>query len=96
VVTKKFRCDLCNSVFKHCRQNIYAHMKDVHKISLQEYEDRAGISEVDDQQQVDEQQQDDMWPVGQDDEADVAAGPSLSDWLHVGHIPSRWNRYYFA
>ena len=27
VVSKKFRCELCNSVFKHCRQNIYAHMK---------------------------------------------------------------------
>ena len=27
VISKKFRCGLCNSVFKHCRQNIYAHMK---------------------------------------------------------------------
>ena len=31
VVSKKFRCELCNSVFKHCRQNIYAHMKVTHE-----------------------------------------------------------------
>ncbi|TRY72430.1 hypothetical protein TCAL_14907 [Tigriopus californicus] len=41
-VTMKFRCDLCHSEMKHCRQNIYAHMKDVHKITLDEYEDRIG------------------------------------------------------
>ena len=54
VVTKRFTCGLCMSVMKHCRQNIYAHMKDVHKISLAEYEEQmgmAGISTEDQDQQ---------------------------------------------
>lgn len=43
IVTKKFRCELCNSEMKFCRQNIYAHMKDVHKITLNDYEAQIGI-----------------------------------------------------
>ena len=43
IVTRKFRCEFCNSEMKFCRQNIYAHMKDVHKISLKDYEARIGI-----------------------------------------------------
>ena len=43
IVTKKFHCELCNSEMKFCRQNIYAHMKDVHKITLQDYEAQIGM-----------------------------------------------------
>jgi hypothetical protein len=43
IVTRKFRCELCNSEMKFCRQNIYAHMKDVHKITLNDYEGQIGI-----------------------------------------------------
>ena len=47
IVTKKFRCELCNSEMKFCRQNIYAHMKDVHKITLQDYEAQIGMYAID-------------------------------------------------
>ncbi len=105
VVTKKFRCELCSSEFKHCRQNIYAHMKDVHKISLQEYEDRVGMQEdggsgdggelFDQQQQMQvefgQQQQ-------QGSEYGTYEGPTALDeraMLETGHTPSRWNRCRF-
>ena len=48
VVTVRFRCELCNSEMKHCRQNIYAHMKDVHKMTLADYEDRVGLPDPED------------------------------------------------
>ncbi len=44
IVTKKFRCELCGSEMKFCRQNIYAHMKDVHKITLMDYETQIGTN----------------------------------------------------
>ena len=47
IVTKKFHCELCNSEMKFCRQNIYAHMKDVHKITLQDYEAQIGMYATD-------------------------------------------------
>ena len=43
IVRKTFHCDLCGSEMKFCRQNIYAHMKDVHKMSLEEYESSVGM-----------------------------------------------------
>ena len=49
IVTRKFRCELprCNSEMKFCRQNIYAHMKDVHKITLVDYEAQIGVKAKD-------------------------------------------------
>ena len=47
IVTRKFRCELCNSEMKFCRQNIYAHMKDVHKITLSDYEGQIGVQALD-------------------------------------------------
>ena len=49
IVTRKFRCELprCNSEMKFCRQNIYAHMKDVHKITLNDYEAQIGVKAKD-------------------------------------------------
>ena len=32
---------------KFCRQNIYAHMKDVHKITLSDYEAQVGVKAKD-------------------------------------------------
>ena len=43
IVSKRFQCDLCNSEMKFCRQNVYAHMKDVHKMTLAEYETKVGM-----------------------------------------------------
>ena len=43
IVSKRFHCDLCNSEMKFCRQNVYAHMKDVHKMTLAEYEVKVGM-----------------------------------------------------
>ena len=43
IVSKRFHCDLCNSEMKFCRQNVYAHMKDVHKMTLAEYETKVGM-----------------------------------------------------
>lgn len=43
IVTRKFRCEFCSSEMKFCRQNIYAHMKDVHKITLTDYEAKIGV-----------------------------------------------------
>ena len=43
IVRKTFHCALCGSEMKFCRQNIYAHMKDVHKMSLEEYESSVGM-----------------------------------------------------
>lgn len=43
IVSKRFHCDLCNSEMKFCRQNVYAHMKDVHKMTLAEYEIKVGM-----------------------------------------------------
>ncbi|XP_071743490.1 uncharacterized protein [Lepeophtheirus salmonis] len=54
IVTKKFRCELCSSEMKFCRQNIYAHMKDVHKITLSEYEGKVGYVPPPDDDDIDE------------------------------------------
>merc|ERR1719237_1874010 len=112
VVSKKFRCELCNSVFKHCRQNIYTHMKDVHKISLQEYEARVGIPEEGAPAAEEEAMPEDIYlqelgatadPRPSSSSSAVAAVAADDDgsadeqaMLAGGHTPSRWNRCRFC
>ncbi len=87
VVTVRFRCELCNSEMKHCRQNIYAHMKDVHRISLAEYEERVGMNREEIGEPEDESQYE--MPHQQ------SGPPAMMPLLDNGNQPSRWNRCRF-
>ena len=43
VISKRFYCDLCNSEMEFCRTTISSHMKDVHRMSLEDYESKIGM-----------------------------------------------------
>ena len=78
VISVKFRCKMCLSEMKHSRQNIYAHMKDVHKLTIAEYEAQFPENEV-----VETVPN----PIIIEDNNNKNAG-----LLDNGNTPSRWNR----
>eukprot|EP00095_Tigriopus_kingsejongensis_P008992 maker-scaffold783_size97670-snap-gene-0.20 protein:Tk08992 transcript:maker-scaffold783_size97670-snap-gene-0.20-mRNA-1 annotation:"hypothetical protein HMPREF1544_09400" len=93
VVTVKFQCELCNSEMKHCRQNIYAHMKDVHKITLDEYEDRVGGYDSSTAQEVPFMTHgDDITSEPSNEQPIIVHSEALVD---NGNQPSRWNKCRF-
>ncbi len=100
VVTRRFHCRLCGSQMKHCRQNIYAHMKDVHKISLTDYEQQVeGLA--DDEQRGKEDEMSAPAPPPPPPKVSMSSGQSqfsagvTPGLLDNGNQPSRWNRCRF-
>ena len=54
ILTEFFFCAICNSECKHMLKNIHLHLKNVHKMSLDQYEEQYGMIPED-------------WIVGEDD-----------------------------
>ena len=94
IVRKRFHCDLCKSEMKFCRQNIYAHMKDVHKMTLDEYEANVGMGrngEFD----GDENEEEIVIHGEPQTYTPVSQPKSQSGLLDDGRTPSRWNKCRF-
>lgn len=102
IVTKKFQCAICGTETKFCRQNIYSHLKDVHKTTLADYKSNFGIPADDDSDNIAEDQfeeyhapdgeaeQEGTWEIQETNSSFV--DPSLLD---DGRKPSRWNKCRF-